>query len=233
MGIDDLDDTELRAAKPDTPISEKASNSEEMDKSMRKYYQKRRKRMYGSDSEDESRRGDEKYIELKPEIIDFPRLHPREEELYFYDTFAFPWEKEKHYRMVYQLEKKYFPDQCLDKAFVDPAEPQKEKKESRSKARREKKEKGDGVEGEGGVGRDEEKGLLFFEGERGEKEAGSSENGEVSDRKVEEFFKCLKKVPSVGEDASGGLYISSRKSGLPPRWDGPHGAVVMVNKPKG
>ncbi|RWR74296.1 Pseudouridine synthase II [Cinnamomum micranthum f. kanehirae] len=230
MGIDDLADTELDTAETETPISGNASNSEEMDKSMRKYYQKRRKRMYGSDSDGENGRGEEKYIELKPEVIDFPRLHPREEELYFYDTFAFPWEKEKHYRMVYQLEKKYFPDQCLDKAFVDANEPPKEKKPSLSGAKKEKKEKGDGVGG--GDGRDE-KGLVFFEEESGARETGSSENVGVSDRKVEEFFKCLKKVPSAGEDPSGELYISTRTSGLPPRWDGPRGAVVMVNKPKG
>ncbi|KAK3410248.1 LOW QUALITY PROTEIN: hypothetical protein EUGRSUZ_J02256 [Eucalyptus grandis] len=85
-----------------------------MDKSKRKYYSKRMKRMYGSDSEDERRRRAE-----------FHRLHKREEELYFYDAFAYPWEKDKHYKMVYQLEKKYFPEHCLDKAFLELGESDK------------------------------------------------------------------------------------------------------------
>lgn len=186
--------------------------------------------MYGSDTDDDRPRED-KYVELKPEVIDFSRLHAREEELYFYDTFAFPWEKEKHYRMVYKLEKKYFPDQCLDKAFVDPGEPMKklmkEKKSSPSEG------KGDsGVRMEGGGGSDD-KGLVFFEEKSDVREKDSSKNVNITDKKVEEFFKCLKKAPNANEASSGELYISTRKTGLPPRWDGPHGAVVMVNKPKG
>lgn len=76
--------------------------------------------MYGSDSDDENKKNEEGFVELKPEVVEFHRLHKREEELYFYDAFAYPWEKDKHYKMVYQLDKKYFPDQCLDKAFLDP-----------------------------------------------------------------------------------------------------------------
>ncbi|CAD6335026.1 unnamed protein product [Miscanthus lutarioriparius] len=46
------------------------------------------------------------FVELRPKVVDFPRLHGREEALYFHDTFAMPWEKDKHYRMLYRLEKK-------------------------------------------------------------------------------------------------------------------------------
>ncbi|XP_078169759.1 pseudouridine synthase family protein isoform X2 [Carex rostrata] len=70
-----------------------------MDRSKRRYYAKRDKRMYGSDEPTTRSKGSTESVELKPEIIDFPRLHAREEELYFHDAFAFPWEKNKHYRM--------------------------------------------------------------------------------------------------------------------------------------
>ncbi|KAJ4958312.1 hypothetical protein NE237_025423 [Protea cynaroides] len=46
------------------------------------------------------------YVELRLEVVELPILHKREEELYFYDAFTSPWEKEKDYKMVYQLEKK-------------------------------------------------------------------------------------------------------------------------------
>ncbi|KAG2300523.1 hypothetical protein Bca52824_036995 [Brassica carinata] len=60
------------------------SGDPEMDKEKRKYYSKRRKRLYGSDSEDEGgRKWDEGFVELKPEVVEFDRLHQREEELYF------------------------------------------------------------------------------------------------------------------------------------------------------
>ncbi|KAL0344045.1 UNVERIFIED_CONTAM: hypothetical protein Sangu_1291900 [Sesamum angustifolium] len=101
-----------------------------MDKAKIKYYNKRRKRMYGESESDEesSRRGnDGDFIELKQEVVELRTLHKREEELYFYDAFAYPWEKDKHYKMVYQLEKKYFPDQCFDKAFLDPGKPNAKK----------------------------------------------------------------------------------------------------------
>lgn len=71
-----------------------------MDPSKRRYYAKRDKRMYGSDEPTTRSKGSTESVELKPEIVDFPRLHAREEELYFHDAFAFPWEKDKHYRMV-------------------------------------------------------------------------------------------------------------------------------------
>ncbi|XP_068660232.1 uncharacterized protein [Aristolochia californica] len=220
----------------DGKISDKkASNLEGMDKSMRKYYSKREKRMYGSDTDDEARNREDKYIELKPEVVELPTLHSREEELYFYDTFAFPWEKEKHYKMVYQLEKKYFPEHCLDKAFVDPAEHtgsvKGKKKESGT---REKKERGAGKKEE--KVDDEDKRLVFFdEGDKNMDEASSSKSGKlnVTEKKVEEFFKCLKKAPSGGEAVPGEPFLASKRSGLPPRWDGPCGTVVLVNKPKG
>ncbi|KAL6530337.1 hypothetical protein OROHE_014690 [Orobanche hederae] len=93
-----------------------------MDKSRRKYYNKRRKRMYGESDEDEenSRRDESDFIELKQQVVELRTLHQREEELYFYDAFAYPWEKNKHYKMVYQMEKKYFPDECFDRAFLEP-----------------------------------------------------------------------------------------------------------------
>lgn len=197
-----------------------------MDKSKRKYYRKRRKRLYGSDEEDDGHRED-KYIELKPEVVDLPTLHAREEELFFYDTFAFPWEKEKHYRMVYQLEKKYFPDQCLDKAFIQ--EPIVVEKSSKSEDEKNKKKKKEDKT-ESGVA---DEGLMFFEEEKDVRDKDSSRNIDVSEKKVKELFKCLKKVPSVGEVSTREPFIATRKTGLPPRWDGPFGTVVMVNKPKG
>lgn len=195
----------------------------EMDKSKRKYFNKKMKRMYGSDSEDEKsgEKGDD-FVELKPEVVEFHRLHKREEELYFYDAFAYPWEKEKHYKMVYQLEKKYFPDQCFDKAFLEPGE-------TNSKVKNKKKEEG----------AEKDKGLVFFDEESSnvgenviEKEVEKSVD--VTEKKVEEFFNCLKKVPKKdSEVASAEPFIASRSSGLPPKWDSPTGTVVLVNKPKG
>ncbi|KAK9104335.1 hypothetical protein Scep_021179 [Stephania cephalantha] len=183
-----------------------------VDKSKRKYYRKRRKRMYGSDSDEGGRDESDGFVELKQEIVDFPTLHKREEELYFYDAFAYPWEKEKHYKMVYQLEKKYFPDQCLDKAFLDPGG---------GGGGGAKKEKGKEIEEK----RDE--GMVFFEG--------GEERRERKVERVEEFFKCLKKLPNEkgNGEGEGEAYMLSRKTELPPRWDGPHGTVVLVNKPKG
>ncbi|XP_065879340.1 uncharacterized protein [Euphorbia lathyris] len=214
----------------DSWVDEKLSldkDNMEIDKSKRKYYNKRRKRMYGSDSDDDSRNREEGFVELKPEVAKLRSLHKREEELYFYDTFAYPWEKDKHYKMVYQLEKKYFPDQCLDKAFIDPKEsnmnPNAKPKNS---IRVEKEDKGVGVQ-------EEDKRLLFFEEKEAEAEADSA-NKDVTERKVEEFFKCLKKVPNKNNDISNGEpYLATRSTELPPKWDGPYGTVVLVNKPKG
>lgn len=186
--------------------------------------------MYGSDSEDERRaREKEGVVELKPEVVEFKTVHKREEELYFYDTFALPWEKEKHYKMVYQLEKKYFPDQCLDKAFLEPGQ-------SNSSGGK----RGDGVvakgrgKKKGGDGEEEDKGLVFFE--EGSDGLVKDEGGkDISEKKVEEFFKCLKKVPNKNSEVSGKLepFLASRSTGLPPQWDSPAGTVVLVNKPKG
>ncbi|XP_076912487.1 uncharacterized protein LOC143570827 isoform X2 [Bidens hawaiensis] len=179
--------------------------NDEMGKSKRKYYNKRQRRMYGSDSDDDNINNngkyESKYVELNQEVVKLKTLHKREEELYFYDAFAYPWEKDKHYKMVYQLEKKFFPDQCFDKAFLDP--------------------------GQSNAGVDEkkdDKSLVFFEEDKDAKM-------DVTEKKVEEFFKCLTKVPNEGDDT--GPFVSGRSSGLPPKWDGPTGAVLLVNKPKG
>ncbi|KAG2300525.1 hypothetical protein Bca52824_036997 [Brassica carinata] len=183
-----------------------------------KYYSKRRKRLYGSDSEDDERRkSDEGFVELKPEVVEFDRLHQREE-LYFYDTFAYPWEKDKHYKMVYQLEKKYFPDQCLDKAFLQPGESPSGKVTGKKK----------NVVAHGG----------------GNKRVGSMEEcDEGGDEKLV-FFDEVKEKENVVEESvsvsSGGggggdgePFLVTRNGELPPRWDGPNGTVLLVNKPKG
>ncbi|KAK1313147.1 hypothetical protein QJS10_CPA06g01197 [Acorus calamus] len=180
-----------------------------LDRSKRKYLRKRSRRMYGSssssDDDGRSRRAADEMVELKPEVVELKTLHQREEELHFYDAFAYPWEKDRHYRMVYRLEKKYFPDQCLDKAFSEE----------------------EAVVVGGG-----EKGLVFFDVGKEAEGEGVEVGGE---RKVEEFFKDLKKVSSPGEGGGGGgeAYLATRRTGLPPRWDGPHGTVVLVDKPKG
>ncbi|XP_010681866.2 uncharacterized protein LOC104896771 isoform X2 [Beta vulgaris subsp. vulgaris] len=200
--------------------SDNSGNSlEGMDKTKRKYYSKRKKRMYGgSDSDDERRKMREKseVVELKPEVVELRTLHKREEELYFYDTFAFPWEKEKHYKMVYQLEKKYFPDQCLDQAFLQPGQ------SNTSEPRKKRVEKGE-----------EDKGLVFFDQGRD----GLAKDGgkDISEKKVEDFFKCLKKVPNKNGEVCGIVepFLASRTFGLPSKWDSPAGTVVLVNKPKG
>ncbi|XP_052196651.1 uncharacterized protein LOC127803997 [Diospyros lotus] len=215
LGFDDWVDRKLTS-----PPSETESLRPVLDKSKRKYYNKRRRRMYGSDSEDEARRRDDDgFVELKPEVVEFRTLHKREEELYFYDTFAYPWEKEKHYRMVYQLEKKYFPDQCFDKAFLEPGESKKRVVEK---------------------GEVKEKRLVFFEDEEKGKDESERDKGlvkdvkiDVSEKKVEEFFKCLTKVPNKDDVGNAEPFISTRSIGLPPRWDSPCGTVVLVNKPKG
>ncbi|KAL8124296.1 hypothetical protein AgCh_012082 [Apium graveolens] len=236
--------THLAKTRPDNPESDSelgfndwvdkklASNQEsgsgqndEMDKSKRKYYNKKMKRMYGSDSDDDKSgpKGDD-FVELKPEVVDFHRLHKREEELYFYDAFAYPWEKDKHYKMVYQLEKKYFPDQCFDKAFLGPGETSSKVKSKKDKEGAEKKDK--------------EKSLVFFDDESSNVDENVSrkeveKNVDVTEKKVEEFFNVLKKVPKRdSEVASVEPFIASRSSGLPPKWDSPTGTVVLVNKPK-
>ncbi|KAK8672516.1 hypothetical protein V6N13_110884 [Hibiscus sabdariffa] len=229
--------TRRRLSKPDSPnspeeedpekelgfdswVEKKLTSEEDMDKSKRKYYRKRRKRMYGSDSEDEDKgKNEDGFVELKPKVVEFDRLHEREEELYFYDTFAYPWEKDKHYKMVYQLEKKYFPDQCFDKAFLEPGESNEKIK---NKGKSKKPDDNNKVE---------DKGLVFFE-EDGN--SGEDVKEKVTEKKVEDFFKCLKKVPNKETEVSAGEpYLVSRSTELPPRWDGPYGTVVLVNKPKG
>jgi len=183
--------------------------------------------MYGSDSDQENAgRRDEGFVELKPEVVEFPTLHKREEELYFHDAFTYPWEKDKHYKMVYQLEKKYFPDQSLDKAFLQPGQ------SNINSANVDVNEDGRGGEGRKKVVGVDEK-LVFFEGkEKGEE--GERGSRELKEKKVEEFFKGLKKGPGSNKDVLvGEPFLSSRRTGLPPVWDSPHGTVVLVNKPKG
>ncbi|KAI4350620.1 hypothetical protein L6164_005063 [Bauhinia variegata] len=234
LGLDSWVDRKLASGmETDQPGSPKL----EIDKAKRKYYNKRRKRMYGSDSDEENRRPEEQFVELKPEVVELPTLHKREEELYFYDTFAYPWEKDKHYKMVYQLEKKYFPDQCLDKAFLEPGESNadvKNKVKAKKKVRGERKEKKDEVGDES-----DDKKLLFFEEKAVEEKRNNRESVEdgskdLMEKKVEGFFKSLTKVPKKDAEAGNGEpYLASRTTGLPPRWDCPHGTVVLVNKPKG
>lgn len=189
--------------------------------------------MYGSDSDDENikARRDQELVELKPQVVDFPTLHKREEELYFYDAFTYPWEKEKHYKMVYQLEKKYFPDQCLDKAFLQPGQ-----SNANANSIVNADGKGKGRKKVGGAAGDDK--LVFFEGKGEEEEKGkvdgSGASRELAGKKVEEFFKGLKKVPNHNKDVQlGDPFLSSRRTGLPPVWDSPHGTVLLVNKPKG
>uniref|UniRef100_A0A2P2KE42 tRNA pseudouridine(55) synthase n=1 Tax=Rhizophora mucronata TaxID=61149 RepID=A0A2P2KE42_RHIMU len=217
LGLDSWVDQKLSQEKGDL----------EMDKSKRKYYNKRRKRMYGSDSDEDSGKNEDGFVELKPEVAEFYRLHKREEELYFYDTFAYPWERDKHYKMVYQLEKKYFPDQCLDRAFVDPKDStvnQNGKSRKSTVRKREERSNSGGAE--------EDKKLVFFEKEKGER--AKDMNEEVTEKKVEDFFKCLKKAPN-NENAvgTGEPYLVTRNTELPPSWDDPHGTVILINKPKG
>lgn len=193
--------------------------------------------MYGSDSDDDHR-SEDGFVELLPEVVELPTLHKREEELYFYDTFAYPWEKDKHYKMVYQLEKKYFPDHCLDKAFLDPGE---SNLTSNSKANANAKGLGKKKVGnKGGDKRDkvgdggEDKGLVFFEEGKYDKLVPEKDvSRDVSEKKVEEFFKCLKKVPNKDAEVSNAEPYIATRGQLPPRWDSQCGTVVLVNKPKG
>lgn len=211
LGFDDWVNMKLTSQNQD-----QIENQPMMDKSMRKYYNKREKRMYGSDSENDDNNGkndnnNNKFVELNQDVVKLRTLHKREEELYFYDAFAYPWEKDKHYKMVYQLEKKFFPDQCFDKAFLHPGQSTSSVKPNNVK----KNELDD-------------KRLVFFDEEKVDKDV---KKMDVTEKKVEEFFKCLKKVPNEVDNSL--HFVSGRSSGLPPKWDGPTGAVLLVNKPKG
>uniref|UniRef100_A0ACD6ARP8 Uncharacterized protein n=1 Tax=Avena sativa TaxID=4498 RepID=A0ACD6ARP8_AVESA len=216
--------------------------STQLNRAQRRYLRKRRSRQLPDPDATTGTKptATSEMVELRPEVVDFPRLHAREEALYFHDAFAMPWEKDKHYRMLYRLEKKYFPEQSLDNAFVaaDAAQPS-----------------------------EADKGLVFFEEEKkegtdevvGKKKEEGGDKGEVLERKVEDFFRSLKKGPGAGEAGastvkekvgSGGAprqakrnvqgeedwpqpHLASRRTELPPRWDGPTGTVVLVDKPKG
>jgi tRNA pseudouridine55 synthase len=195
--------------------------------------------MYGSDSDEDDRRNEEQFVELKPEVVELRTLHRREEELYFYDAFTYPWEKDKHYKMVYQLEKKFFPDQCLDKAFLKPGQSNpisNFSNNSNAISNANIMNKKVGVFGRvGGVGVGENKDevgdnkLVFFEENVKGEEVREKEKGKKGgEKKVEEFFKGLKKDVEIEEP-----FFSSRRTGLPPVWDSPHGTVLLINKPKG
>lgn len=205
-----------------------------MDKEKRKYYSKRSKRLYGSDSDEEGRKKswEEGFVELKPEVVEFDRLHQREEELYFYDAFAYPWEKDKHYKMVYQLEKKYFPDQCLDKAFLQPGDAPSGGVSGK------KRNVAAAAHGGGGKKKDcDDEKLVFFDDQVVKEKVVVEES--VTEKKVEQFFKGLKSnneravASGGGGGGDGEPFLVTRNGELPPRWDAPNGTVVLVNKPKG
>ncbi|CAN6331101.1 unnamed protein product [Urochloa humidicola] len=220
---------------PQSPPEEQA-----LDRAKRRYLRKRRSRLLPDPdaAAKASSSASSEFVELRPEVVDFPRLHAREEALYFHDTFAMPWEKDKHYRMLYRLEKKYFPHQSLDNAFV-PAD--------------------------AGPSSDTDRSLVFFDDEKKEndgedrvasKKDGEGDKGEVLERKVEDFFRSLRKGPGEAEAKAKRLaaagadprqvkrevpreeerpqpYLVTRTTELPPRWDGPGGTVVLIDKPKG
>ncbi|XP_052155154.1 uncharacterized protein LOC127773161 isoform X2 [Oryza glaberrima] len=230
-----------RPSYPNPPKSSAADDrhtrptDDHLDRAKRRYLRKRRSRLLpdpDATTAKPSSSSSSEFVELKPEVVDFPRLHAREEALYFHDAFALPWEKDKHYRMLYRLEKKYFPDQSLDNAFV-PADASPPSSDAA------------------------DKGLVFFDDDDNNKEAevkkkkDGEDRGEVLERKVEDFFRSLKKGPGHGEanvmkakkkeppqvrheaDEWPQPHLASRRTELPPRWNGPTGTVVLIDKPKG
>lgn len=236
LGFDDWVDRKLNSkscsSQAEPEPEESNSAIVKMDKGKRKYYNKRRKRMFGgSDSEEENNSDkDNEFVELKQEVVELRTLHKKEEELYFYDNFAYPWEKDKHYKMVYQLEKKYFPDQCFDKAFLEPGQSNENIKRSKRKVGTRENTIEKSIDGGDG------KKMIFFEEEEKGVSGETKEEAkvDVSEKKVEEFFKCLKKVPNKENGvASAEPFLATRSTGLPPKWDSPGGTVVLVNKPKG
>ncbi|XP_057818527.1 uncharacterized protein LOC131031427 isoform X2 [Cryptomeria japonica] len=202
-----------------------AENWVQRDRAQRKFYEKRRRRMYGTDSDqDEKIPEEDKYIELKPEIVEFKSLYEKQEELYFYDAFCFPWEKDKHYQMIRKLEQKYFPDQGLEKAFLDPDDELLKPKEDI-------KDKPKHLGKTALVAQAEEKNA-----ERSKIQMSSSSewNGAkgLAQDKAQKFVKSLKNIPNFDE-VSDAPYIVTRKSELPARWNGPKGTVLLIDKPKG
>ncbi|XP_024978189.1 uncharacterized protein LOC112515544 isoform X2 [Cynara cardunculus var. scolymus] len=166
LGFDDWVDMKLTSesahgsSTQNQDIKQPMFLNEEMDRSKRKYYNKRQKRMYGSDSEDDD--GQSNGI----------------------------MEEEKKKRVAVK---------------------------------------------NGGLKKDEKR-LVFFEEEKELKDEDGKKDVkmDITEKKVEEFFKCLKKVPNEKNEVDNTLpFISGRSSGLPPKWDGPTGAVLLVNKPKG
>ncbi|KAF6157482.1 hypothetical protein GIB67_004420 [Kingdonia uniflora] len=199
-------------------LGDESDPGSDIGKAKRKYYRKKMNRMYGLDP-NEGKPREDRFIELKQEVVQFKSLHQREEELFFYDMFTYPWEKDKHYKMVYQLEKKYFPDEGFDKAFVKPGEENRKVGEV-----------------------DDNKRLMFFESKvEGKNDIDIKEDKkdirsmkDVSEKKVGDFFKGLKNEPSKTKVvAPVQLYIATRTTGLPATWDSPQGTMVLVDKPKG
>ncbi|XP_066362635.1 uncharacterized protein [Miscanthus floridulus] len=216
-----------------------ASDEQPLDRAKRRYLRKRRSRLLPDPDATTTTKpssSSSEFVELRPEVVDFPRLHAREEALYFHDTFAMPWEKDKHYRMLYRLEKKYFPHQSLDNAFVSA---------------------------DAAPASDADRSLVFFDDEKKEDEGeervvskkggDSDDKGEVLERKVEDFFRSLKKGPGqadtktkrpgkepqqvkrevLKQEERPQPYLVTRTTELPPRWDGPAGTIVLIDKPKG
>jgi len=212
-----------------------ASDEQPLDRAKRRYLRKRRSRLLPDPDATTTTKpssSSSEFVELRPEVVDFPRLHAREEALYFHDTFAMPWEKDKHYRMLYRLEKKYFPHQSLDNAFVSA---------------------------DAAPASDADRSLVFFDDEKKEDEGeervvskkggDSDDKGEVLERKVEDFFRSLNKGPGQADTKfkrSGAEprqvkhevprveerpqpYLVTRTTELPPRWDGPAGTVVLID----
>lgn len=218
-----------------------APDEQPLDRAKRRYLRKRRSRLLpdpdATTTTKPSSSSSSELVELRPEVVDFPRLHAREEALYFHDAFAMPWEKDKHYRMLYRLEKKYFPHQSLDNAFVSAD-----------------------ADAAPASASDADRSLVFFddekkEGEGEERAVGEKggDKGEMLERKVEDFFRSLKKGPGQAdtkarrpgaeprqvkrevprEEERPQPYLVTRSTELPPRWDGPAGTVVLIDKPKG
>lgn len=237
----------------------------QLDKAKRKFYEKRRRRTYGTDSEDEAAAAedDEKYIELKPEIVEFKSFYTKQEELYFYDAFCFPWEKDRHYRMIRKLEQKYYPDQGLEQAFIDPDEPLKpdtHKPKPKTLNKIVKNVHPEESKNSDRIGAEETLATKIREdGDAPLSKRISSHTGKIpvaitaidlnsgdSDMKglsekkkeeVQQFVKSLKsaRTPSLdGATAAAATpYLLTTMSELPARWDGPSGTMLLIDKPKG
>lgn len=92
--------------------------------------------------------------------------------------------------------------------------------------------------------------MIFFEEEKG-----TTKGGEPMERKMQQFFKGLRKSTKDEEGRENKVsrdgrdrrwereerdephgtepYLVTRRTELPPSWDGPYGTVVLIDKPKG